>query len=278
MIQMLKEMIMKKWVYMAGFGVLVIFFSFAIYNMVHLAFTSIGLEQRLAETIGRLLASIFIVAVYKKIFVMDSFGLRRTNILHGLAAGWFWFCIVIFNCAISIMEVQESALVMPSVYLILLVIIEQLFVGIFEEFLFRGFILNMFLSKRENGKSMGKIAAVLFASVLFGLVHFLNLFDNPQLVNYTISQVFYALFTGIYLGALYLKTKSIWVAVICHTVINLYGELLAIFYESSESVPVDISVDGAVWNILFNSVFAVAGLLMLRKQKDDNCNSEMDLQ
>lgn len=254
----------KGWLYMTGLAIGMIVLSFAIYNITHLMLTHLGVEQRLAETIGRLLASIFILVIFRWLYGTDSFFLKNKAFLKGMAAGWFMIGVIILNLTISMMELQEFPFSMPSVYLITIVIIEQLFVGAFEEFLYRGFVLNVFLIGKKGGKGTGKAAAIVISSVLFGLTHFLNLFDSPQLILATLAQFFYATFIGIYFAVLYLKTENIWVVVILHAFSNLAGDLPPIFYVCPEGAVSDIGLVDFGINVLLNGIFVIAALLIYR--------------
>ncbi len=88
------------------------------------------------------------------------------------------------------------------------------FVGLIEEILFRGYLLQRLT------KEMSHIKALIISSSLFGIYHF------P--VNYAISPVeillivLYSTFAGFILGFLYLKTESIIPSIILHGLHNVF--------------------------------------------------------
>lgn len=271
----MKKAVMKNWLHTIVFCILAIFVSFAIYNIIQELFLHIQTEQRLAETSGRIAASIGIAVFYNKFFDIESFGIKKGNFFQGLIIGGFMILATLNNLAASMLAVSDYPSVMPSVYLIFAVIIEQIFIGVFEEFLFRGLILNIILKKMQEHSFKSKMTAVVISSVLFGVVHLLNLFSAPQLINETIDQVFYAAFIGVFLGALYLRSHNIWVVVFYHAIYDMASELPVIFHEIPAQAIIDETVSEAVLNIIVSSVFIFAGLFIARKprsrsQKSDN--------
>lgn len=266
----MKKVVMKNWFTTGVFCILAIVISFAVYNITHELLTHVHVEQRLAETIGRLLASIGIVLIYRRILDITSFGMQKQNLLSGMLTGGFMFVVLVLNALDSIGGLPENSIVMPSVYMIIIVIIEQIFVGIFEEFLFRGLVLNTLLAKMKHNGFKEKLVAIVVSSFLFGIVHLLNLFSEPQMINNTLAQVFYAVFIGIFLGALYLRTNNIWVVAIYHALVDVVSELPGIFCEPAELAAVDISVSDALLSAGANIVFVFVGLFLARKLKDEN--------
>lgn len=88
------------------------------------------------------------------------------------------------------------------------------FVGIYEEFLCRGWLLNEFMERFGQNRK-GLVYSVILSALLFGLMHITNIFVG-QSVAETISQIVMATAIGIYLGVVYLKTRNIWSVVILH--------------------------------------------------------------
>ena len=265
---MLRKLVMKNWVCTGLFCVLAIIIYFAIYNITHILLTNIGVEQRLAETIGRLISSMGILILYNQILDIKSFGIKKEGFCKGIIIGGFLFIVTLVNFLLLLSEFSEYPVIIPSFYLIVIVIIEQICIGIFEEFLFRGLILNILLEKMKNNQLKSKITAILISSVLFGLIHFLNLFDNPNTINASIVEVCFATFTGIFLGALYLRTKNIWVVVFYHALVDLFSDLPIIFYEIPINAAADMTFNDALINVLSNTIFIFAGFFLARKLKE----------
>ncbi|TSC59185.1 MAG: Abortive infection protein [Candidatus Peregrinibacteria bacterium Greene0416_19] len=100
--------------------------------------------------------------------------------------------------------------------------ISILFVPIYEEIIFRGFILEA-LAKRYS-----PVASVLLSSLLFALWHAKNIFFVP--VNDVIMQMIY---TGCVIGPIFgfmaMKKRTVWPSVILHYLNNIVSRVPAIF-------------------------------------------------
>ena len=94
-----------------------------------------------------------------------------------------------------------------------------------EEFLFRGCVLSNLLP-------YGKNTAILFSALLFALMH----------GNF--AQFFYTFIAGIVLGAVYVKTDSIWAPTFIHLFNNFYSVIQQVVYEQNAK-------DEAINKILF---------------------------
>ncbi len=74
---------------------------------------------------------------------------------------------------------------------------------ILEEVLFRGLILKSFL------KHYGTVKAILLSSVLFGLLHI------------SATAILNAFIISIVISYIYIKTKSVWICIIAHSISNI---------------------------------------------------------
>lgn len=93
---------------------------------------------------------------------------------------------------------------------ILIMIAGALLTAFLEELLFRGLILRAFLPR-------GTTKAVLFSTILFSLIHLLNLLEGASL-TVTVAQLGVAISTAVFMSAITLKSGSLWPAIIYHTV------------------------------------------------------------
>jgi hypothetical protein len=87
-------------------------------------------------------------------------------------------------------------------------------IGIYEEFLCRGWIQNEFLERFGGSKKL-VIRSILLASFIFGAIHFFNLLAGQSLFE-TVMQVIHATACGFFLGTLYYRTKNIWGVIVLH--------------------------------------------------------------
>jgi len=120
---------------------------------------------------------------------------------------------------------------------------------IFEEIIFRGII-----QKGLINKGVEPWKAILFASVVFGLVH-----GNPwQLVG--------AVLLGCVLGLVYYKTKSLLLPMLLHAFNNLCSSIL-IFYTKTESFADAFKVSEWVIAIIGIILFSLFYYLFTKKYK-----------
>ena len=97
-------------------------------------------------------------------------------------------------------------------------------VALFEELLFRGFLLPVIRGRFGPGRK-GRFFAVLLSAAVFALFHLLNLLGGADPLA-VVLQVGYSFLVGGMTGALYLLCGNIWLPVIVHAVYNFCGLLL----------------------------------------------------
>ena len=103
-----------------------------------------------------------------------------------------------------------------SVSALLNIFIGCFLVGVAEEFLCRGWLLNEFLERFGDNKK-GVIYSIIISGTIFGLMHFGNILVGQDIIT-TSAQVINALGIGLVLGVIYYKTKNIWSVIILHAV------------------------------------------------------------
>lgn len=104
--------------------------------------------------------------------------------------------------------------------LLSLFLLSNMLVALVEEFAFRAIVLPLILKVRSNKKRL-LLVSVIMSSVLFGVLHYLNLFREPDNFSGITSQVIFATCIGIYLGALFLRTRHIIFPVTIHFLVNV---------------------------------------------------------
>ena len=107
-----------------------------------------------------------------------------------------------------------------SVNLLSLFLISNLLVALVEEFVFRGLVLPLILKVRSKKRRL-LLMSVFLTALIFGVLHYLNLFREPNNFSGITSQVIFALCIGIYLGGLMLRTRNILFPIVIHFLINI---------------------------------------------------------
>lgn len=125
-----------------------------------------------------------------------------------------------------------------------------LLIGIVEEFLCRGWLLNEFLERFSDSKK-NIIFSIILSSIIFGFIHIFNIMTGQSLAD-TLVQVLSATIFGMCLGLIYYKTKNIWSVVLIHAIWDfclMLGDSTRVvdcFYgETTNSI------------ILFNFIFSI---------------------
>lgn len=134
------------------------------------------------------------------------------------------------------------------------------FVGVYEEFLCRGWLLNEFMERFGQNRK-GVVYSVVLSALLFGFMHITNILAGQSVAS-TIAQIVMATVVGIYLGIVYLKTKNIWTVVILHGLYDFSLSLTNINVTSTCFIPTGTSelvgaalIGTAISGILVNLFF-----------------------
>lgn len=224
------------------------------------------------DMLGELVASlllflVFIILKKTNVIFKSKFSLRETIFV---IVPFVLYIFYIGSTLLLVNVFQEAPLIDINDALCLILL--YLFVGVFEEFLIRGLSLNILLEKFGNNKK-GIWLSVVISSVLFGLIHFVNLTTGASFQGVLI-QVIAASFLGIYLSALYLRSGSVWTTAILHGIYDLAASIPNLF-DTEEFVDSATQYGEAISNynwisVLFSFVFVLGAIFLLRNKKMKN--------
>lgn len=180
----------------------------------------------------------------KKIFEYTFIGITLIGILQVVLSYIYSKLGMDYNVLESFEVLPGAGILDKVIYFVGIAIVP----AIFEELLFRKAILNY-------SKRFGKLFAVLFSALIFGLIH-MNL-----------SQGIFAFILGIIFAIIAIKTNSIKITMLLHFLNNGYAALKVIFDGSK-------LVTGILDNIVL--AFVVVGVIILLKNlpKLKNLNKE----
>ena len=148
---------------------------------------------------------IFVVLLFwKNSYVFTQ---KQEKFIPSLRFGWFY---IVLGCFFMFLYGSGAANDIPGV---INTAVFALLVGIYEEFLCRGWLLNEFLERYGDTKK-GVWVSIFASGVIFGLIHFINV--PVQGFASTLTQVLNASATGILWGFIYYRTKNIWSVVFLH--------------------------------------------------------------
>lgn len=137
---------------------------------------------------------------------------------------------------------EQSDLLSGKYPLWLVLSISGVCAPLFEELIFRGLMLRGLL------RTMSPVYAILWTSVFFAIIHL-----NAQ-------QAFPAFFCGVFLGWIYYKTGSYWMAVALHALNNISAILISHFTGLDSSVSFRTAMDNDT--VFFVLLLASLGLLL----------------
>lgn len=160
--------------------------------------------------IEAVLASLVLIVMllFKNSYVFTQ---PREKFSKGLFYGLYYIIIASFITFSSFMAVSFKF----NGYSLLNVFVGCFLIGVAEEFLCRGWLLNEFLERYGDSKK-GVWYSIIISGIIFGLFHLGNISSFGQNIPETISQVLSAAGTGIFLGLIYYKTKNIWSVIFLH--------------------------------------------------------------
>ena len=97
-------------------------------------------------------------------------------------------------------------------------------VAVAEELVFRTAVVNCLFRKRTYSKA-GIIIGCIYSGILFGGIHIMNFFNNPQMeMKLKIYTIVYGCLIGFVYSVIYLKTKNIFATMTLHFLWDLTAE------------------------------------------------------
>lgn len=219
------------------------------------------------DAVAELLMALIVLVVLLRYGNGYIFKERGEKFYKGLfLAGPFTF-ILLMTLLINIPEAMNAPLGN-----VVNVIILCFAIGVFEEFLCRGWIQNEFI-ERFGDTRKGVILSIFCSSIIFGGFHILNLVSGQPLLE-TILQALQATSSGFLLGAIFFRTKNIWSVVFLHALYDLaifLGE--AGLYKDCTTLA-DPGTIGMLYqygvSLLIVAIYFLTAFYILRKEKTDH--------
>ena len=125
------------------------------------------------------------------------------------------------------------------------------FPSIFEEAVFRGIVLTVFLGRYSERK------AIIFSALGFGLMHLLNLASGRELV-WVLGQVVWAFILGLFYGYVFVRTRSLLPPMIVHYFGNVFIGSLTGYMQSRASIEMQ-----ALYGVIFSLGIIPTTLMIL---------------
>ena len=132
------------------------------------------------------------------------------------------FAIAVNNFPFSAV-ISGKARVSEGAPMLLLLLLECLAVGFFEETAFRG-VIFLGILKRDPENKLWQFASIALSSVIFGLVHLVNLLESSP--SAVFLQMGYSALIGAMCAVILLKTANVWLCVLIHGLYNFAGAVV----------------------------------------------------
>lgn len=170
-----------------------------------------------------LLLGLAVLAIATRLFGWSDLGFRPTPLWLALRLLWFPVLMLLPIFALA------SAIGLPPLRAVGFLALNTLLIALSEEWMFRGILFRAMAVRQRLWP------ALLLTSVIFGSMHVLNGFSYGDLTQSSVQAVA-ATMTGVFLGALLIRTGSIWPSIAMHMLWN-FGLLLLTFEAVGEQQP-----------------------------------------
>lgn len=224
-----------------------------------------GVSEQTAEytagVIEQTLVSILLIILLSKMQLLKEAGFRFK--VKQILIVWPMLLIIVLNSlelidgTVRIDTTQKTTIIMY--------ILVYLSTGLFEETLCRGVVQTLLIRKWGQNRK-GIYLSVIMGSLLFGLFHIIHFFMGQMTLLASMTQVIYAFFIGVFMGACVLRNQSVIPAIIVHGLVDITGSLNEIAVNGG--IPKEImtiSVPDAMISIALMSPLLFYGLFIMRK-------------
>lgn len=201
---------------------------------------------------------IFVLYLINELYFKVDIVIFNKNWFYNIfTKGYYIFIASIIFFSLSISEFNKSI----TINLIGIYAISCLCTGIFEELLLRGLIQNIIQNNLKN-----PLKSIIIASLIFALIHFVNLISRPYLIIGTISQVGYTFFIGFLLGVIYYVSNSLACVICLHAIFNFLSSFVVLYTDMNlPKNNVDINILSLIiqWSVMLPCLFF--GMLIYKK-------------
>jgi membrane protease YdiL (CAAX protease family) len=224
-------------------------------------------------TLGQITLSIMVIWLMRKMQVFNINDFEVKSMGKGFLLAWAAIAFPIINFLVSFVQLPENCTITPNIFDLLIVVLHPLIgTGFFEEVLYRGLVLKLLLKKTGSSKK-GVINVCIISSIIFGIVHIVNLSVSDILP--VISTIILAVPLGLFFAALYLRTKTLLWPILGHALVNLSSQIFdAVIFPDTFLHNTQIKTEMDIPQFIISTLWAgipylIAGLILLRKVKSE---------
>ncbi len=204
---------------------------------------------------------LIVVLLFKNSYIFSE---KKNGFLKSLMVGGYITVYATILLALSISSTADAKLLDVGS-----LVIFCLLIGIFEEFLCRGWIQNEFIERFASTRKQVYLS-IFLSSLIFGGIHISNIWVGGQSVIETMAQIIQATGMGFLLGAIYFRTKNIWSVVFLHGYWDfaLFLREVNVIKECTEgATSVEYKLTLLASSFIVAIVSTLVGFYVLRKSK-----------
>lgn len=187
-------------------------------------------DNEAGQVFGDASAKILIFVVFS--LLLWRFGWFKASGLPGKGSWKIWLTTVVVLAYLGVLELfaftGSLTLSFPDPSLAFANLALDFGTGLVEETLYRAIVLIAMISAWGHTKN-GIVKAVVLSSILFGMLHLLNIMVRPWQV--VLFQALVVSLPGVFYGAIVLTGKSLWPAILIHGLTNAVVNIQAIAIE-----------------------------------------------
>ena len=188
-----------------------------------------------------------------------DFGLQFQNILPGLKKYGIPSLIATLIVTVAFCIGLSPFHHKPTIYRVIVEgVVYYIGVAIMEEIYLRGLLQNI-IEKWFGPRNHAALYAVIISSALFGFGHIFGALGQPALA--IICKAVWAAALGVYFGAVYVKTRNLWIPIILHFVVDLCG--IPFCFSDTNQYP----TIGLVCCLSMYLLLGVYGIYMIREKE-----------
>jgi membrane protease YdiL (CAAX protease family) len=215
----------------------------------------------------------FIILCYAIALIQLFYSLREIKIKLILKKGAFGVIMVsLFILAILTLRNYPGNM-FGNWWILSIAFIDVIFIGVIEEFVFRGMIFRLIYDKH------GVVLSVFLSSLMFGLMHLLNWFNHHNL-NAAFYNTIWAIGIGVFLAAILIRTGSILIPVIWHALMA-FPSIISQYIDPSkyfEKLATNTESAGAATTLILFFIFSAIGIFLIRKEISQSFSQKNDVQ
>jgi membrane protease YdiL (CAAX protease family) len=194
---------------------------------VHFLFPENDVGQLYGDTAAKLIAFLIFLLILWRFGWIHASGISRLGKIGNwpIIAGLLVYCVVTQLYAFT----GNITIALPDVQLATANLAFAFSTSLVEETMYRGFVLIAMILAWGSTKQ-GQLKAILFSSLLFGLLHLFNIMIRP--VGVVLVQALIVTLPGIFYAALVITYRSLWPAIAIHWFGNAAVNIKLIGYEN----------------------------------------------